>query len=448
MSDLLALGISHKTAPIELRERLALSERRAVGVLGELRTHEQVSEAAAISTCNRTELYLVVTDPVEAENLALGALSRQAGIRPTELIESLYSHRGNEAGRHLFRVAAGLDSMIVGEAEIQGQVKRAYELALVEGVTGAILNRLFRGALAAGKRVRDETRIGEGGISVPSAAVELATRTLGELTGRHVLLIGAGETAELTARALTVRGVETVFVANRRHDRALGLAERFGGSAVRLEDLPAQLEVADIVISSTNSPHHLVEREELELVAGARGHRPLLLIDLAVPRDIDPSCRDVAGVVVRDVDDVQTIAERNAGGREVEARGAELIVAAELARFERWLGSLEVLPTVASLRVRADEVVTRVLAENAGRFEGLGDEDRRRIEAMARAIASRLLHEPTLRLKRAAEDADAYQQVAALRELFGLDAGTEPEGAGAEVRPLRRGADRAGDRKP
>ena len=445
MSDLLALGISHKTAPLELRERLALTEGRAAGVLNDLRSHEQVGEAAAISTCNRTELYLVVTEAVEAENVALGALSRQAGIRPTELIESLYSYRGIEAARHLYRVAAGLDSMILGEAEIQGQVKRAYELALVEGATGAILNRLFRGALAAGKRVRGETRIGEGGISVPSAAVELATRTLGDLTGRHVLLIGAGETAELTARALTARGVETVFVANRRYDRAIGLAERFGGSAVRLEDLPAQLEVADIVVASTNSPHHLVEREELELVAAAREYRPLLLIDLAVPRDIDPSCREVTGVVVRDVDDVQTIADRNATGREVEARGADVIVAAELARFERWLGSLEVLPTVASLRVRADDIVSRVLAENIGRFDDLSHEDQVRIEAMARSIASRLLHEPTLRLKRAAEESDAYQQVAALRELFGLDAGTEPEGAGAEVTQLRRRSERTGD---
>ena len=445
MSDLLALGISHKTAPLELRERLALTEGRAAGVLNDLRSHAQVGEAAAISTCNRTELYLVVTEAVEAENVALGALSRQAGIRPTELIESLYSYRGIEAARHLYRVAAGLDSMILGEAEIQGQVKRAYELALVEGATGAILNRLFRGALAAGKRVRGETRIGEGGISVPSAAVQLATRTLGDLTGRHVLLIGAGETAELTARALTAPGVETVFVANRRYDRAIGLAERFGGSAVRLEDLPAQLEIADIVVSSTNSPHHLVEREELELVAAARDYRPLLLIDLAVPRDIDPSCREVTGVVVRDVDDVQTIADRNATGREVESRGAEVIVAAELARFERWLGSLEVLPTVASLRVRADEIVSRVLAENIGRFDDLSHEDQVRIEAMARSIASRLLHEPTLRLKRAAEESDAYQQVAALRELFGLDAGTEPEGAGAEVTPLRRRSERTGD---
>ena len=445
MSDLLALGISHKTAPLELRERLALTEGRAAGVLNDLRSHSQVSEAAAISTCNRTELYLVVTDPVEAENLALGELSRQAGIRPTELIESLYSYRGIDAARHLYRVAAGLDSMIVGEAEIQGQVKRAYELALVEGATGAILNRLFRGALAAGKRARDETRIGEGSISVPSAAVELATRTLGDLSGRHVLLIGAGETAELTAQALTLRGVETVFVANRRFDRAIGLAERFGGKAVRLEDLPAQLEAADIVVSGTNSPHHIVEREELELVAAARVYRPLLLIDLAVPRDIDPSCREVTGVVVRDVDDVQQIADRNATGREVESRGAEVIVAAELARFERWLGSLEVLPTVASLRLRADDIVGRVLAENIGRFEDLSHADQVRVEAMARAIASRLLHEPTLRLKRAAEESDAYQQVAALRELFGLDAGTEPEGAGAEVTPLRRRADRAGD---
>ena len=436
MSDLLALGISHKTAPLELRERLALTEGRAAGVLRDLLSAEQVGEAAAISTCNRTEIYMVVGDPVEAESSALSALSRQAGIRPTELIESLYSFRGIDAARHLFRVASGLDSMILGEAEIQGQVKRAYELALVEGATGAILNRLFRGALSAGKRVRAETRIGEGGISVPSAAVELAVRTFGDLTDRRVLLIGAGETAELTARALAARGVKAVFVANRRYDRAIGLAARFGGSAVRIDDLPTQLVHADIVVSSTNSPHHIVEREELELVAAERSGRPLLLIDLAVPRDIDPSCREVTGVVVRDVDDVQTIADRNASGREAEARRADLLVASELARFETWLGSLEVLPTVASLRTRADEIVRRVLAENEDRFSDLNAEDRDRVEAMARAIAGRILHEPTLRLKRAAEHDDAYQQVAALRELFGLDSATEPEGAGAEVTEL------------
>jgi glutamyl-tRNA reductase len=442
MSELLALGVSHKTAPLGLRERLALTEGRATGVLGELRAAAPVAEAAAISTCNRTELYLVASDPVEAESLALGTLAREAGIRPTELVGSLYSRRGPDAAHHLFSVASGLDSMILGEAEIQGQVKRAYELALVEGATGPILNRLFRGALAAGKRVRSETRIGEGGTSVPSAAVELAQSTLGgNLGSRRVLLIGAGETAELTARALAAKGVEAVFVANRRYDRAIGLAARFGGSAIRFDELPAQLERADIVVSSTNSPHHIIEREELSLMMAERGGRPLLLIDLAVPRDVDPACLDVDGVSIHDVDDVQTVAERNSGGREAESGRAERIVGSELARFLRWLDSLEVLPTVAALRGRADEIVARVLAENADRWADLGAEDQARIEAMARAISSRILHEPTLRLKRAADADEGYMQIAAIRSLFGLDATSEPEVSEAEVTPIRR-ADR------
>lgn len=444
MSELLALGVSHKTAPLELRERLALTEGKATGLLGELRASEPVGEAAAVSTCNRTELYLVVSDPVAAESLALGTLAGEAGIRPTELVESLYSYRGIEAAHHLFSVAAGLESMILGEAEIQGQVKRAYELALVEGATGPILNRLFRGALAAGKRVRTETRIGEGGTSVPSAAVELAQRSLsGGLDSRRVLLIGAGETAELTAKALAAKGVEAVFVANRRYDRAIGLADRFGGIAVRFDELPAQLEQADIVVSSTNSPHHMIEREELELMMVARGGRALLLIDLAVPRDIDPACAEVEGVSIHDVDAVQTVAERNAVGREAEARRAERLIASELNRFERWLESLEVLPTVAALRVRADEIVARVLEENAGRWNDLGAEDGERLEAMARAIASRILYEPTLRLKRSAEDEYGYLQIAAVRGLFGLDATKEPEAGEADVTPIRR-EDRGG----
>ena len=437
MSDLLALGISHKTAPLELRERLALTEGRTIGLLGELRSAEQISEAAAISTCNRTELYMVVGDPVAAESAALAALSREAGIRPTELTESLFSGRGVEAARHLFRVASGLDSMILGEAEIQGQVKRAYELALIEGASGAILNRLLRGALSAGKRVRAETGIGAGGVSVPSAAVELATRTLGDLNGRRALLIGAGETAALAARALAARGVAAVFVANRRYDRALALAERFGGSAVRLDDLPDQLERADLVVASTNSPRHVVERSELERAAAVRAGRPLLVIDLAVPRDIDPSAREIGGIVLRDVDDVQAVVDRNASGRAAEVQRAERILDAEVARFERWLGSLEVLPTVAALRRRGDEVVRRVLVENRTRLGALSADDRERVEVMLGAVAGRILHEPTLRLKRLAEGDDAYQRVALLRELFGLGATAEPEGAGAEVRRLR-----------
>src|SRR5665811_2377111 len=434
MSELLALGISHKTAPLELRERLSLTEGRAAGALRELTAGEGIHEAAAISTCNRTELYLVVSDAVEAESTALGVLTRQGEIRPTELLGHLYSLRAVEAAGHLFRVTAGLDSMVVGEAEIQGQVKRAYELALVEGATGPILNRLFRGALAAGGRVREETSIGERNVSVPSVAVELARRALGELAERRVLVVGAGETAELVARALVSRGAAGVFVANRHYDRAIGLAQRFRGEAVRFEELPEQLEAADIVVSATNSPHHIVERDGLEHVMAARDGRPLLLVDIAVPRDIEPECREVGGVSLHDIDDVQQIAERNAGGREAEARRAEPILAAELDRFERWLASLAVVPTISSLRERADEVVARVLAENDGRWEDLGEADRERLDAMAKAIASRLLHEPTLRMKRSAGSDDAYLYVSALRELFGLDAEMEPEGdAGADV---------------
>ena len=437
MSELLALGVSHHTAPLDLRERLALPEGRAAGVLGELVASEQIHEAAALSTCNRTELYLVVSEPVEAESLALGVLAREAGIRPTELLGRLYSLRSGAAANHLFSVTAGLDSMILGEAEIQGQVKRAYELALVEGATGAILNRLFRGGLAAGKRARHETGVSEKGLSIPSVAVELAQHTLGDLAARTVLLVGAGETAELTARALSARGVKAIFVANRHYNRAIGLAQRFGGRAVRIDELPAQMEDADIVVSSTNSPHHIVEREELELVMERRGGRPLLLIDLAVPRDIEPACREVGGASLHDVDDVQSIAERNASGREAEARRAERLLQAEVARFERWLGSLEVVPTVAALRQRADEIVERVLAENEPRWETLSEADRERMRAMARAIANRLLHEPTLRLKRSVDDEAAYPYVHALRELFGLDVETAPLAeADADVTPL------------
>jgi glutamyl-tRNA reductase len=438
MSELLALGISHKTAPLELRERLALTEGKAVGVLGELVESPQVHEAAALSTCNRTELYLVADDHVEAESGALGILSREADLRPTELLGHLYSLRGADAATHLFSVTAGLDSMILGEVEIQGQVKRAYELALVEAATGPILNRLFRGALAGGKRARSETGISQRGLSIPSAAVELAQRALGNLATRTVLLVGAGETAELTARALSARGVEAVFIANRHYDRAIGLAQRFGGRAVRIDDLPGQLERADIVVSTTNSPHHIIERAELEVVMEGRDRRPLLCMDLAVPRDIDPACREVPGVTLHDVDEVQAVVERNASGREAEARQAERILNAELERFERWLASLQVVPTVTALRERADEIVDRVLAENETRWESLSDADRERMRTMARAIANRLLHEPTLRIKRSAEDDSDYAYVHALRELFGLDTGTEPiEGEDAEVHRIR-----------
>jgi len=435
--ELFTLGANHKTAPLPLRERLALPDGRAARVLAELVEHEAVHEAVAISTCNRTELYLVTADPVEAENAALGVLSRQAGLRPTELLGAIYALRGSAAVEHLFAVTSGLDSMIVGEAEVQGQVKRSYEMALVEGVTGPVTNRLFRDALATGKRVRTETDVSRSSVSVSSVAVKLAADFLGDLAERRVLVIGAGENAELTARALRDRGVEALFVANRRYDRALGLAQRYGGRAIAFDDLPGELESADIVVSSTGAPHQILGREELEFVAASRMGRPLVLIDLAVPRDIEPSVRDCPGIALYDMDDLQTEVARNLSGRQSEADEALVLVREEVSRFETWLDSLDVVPTISALRRRGDEIVEQVLRENESRWESLSEADRERLATMASAVVSRLLHEPTRRLRGAAGEGTSYRYVHALHELFGLEAALAPhEEAPAEVARL------------
>jgi glutamyl-tRNA reductase len=428
LNELLAIGASHKTASLALRERLSLPEGRAASLLGDLVRTPEVHEAVAISTCNRTELYLVAADPVDAESLALSALARQAGIRPTELLGNLYSLRGTDAVRHLFNVAAGLDSMIIGENEIQGQVRRAYELALVEATTGPVTNRLFRDALGAGKRARTETGIGRTRVSVSSMAVELAQQVLGDLGSRRVLVIGAGENGEVTAKALADRGVHSIFVANRRYDRAIGLAARFGGEAVRFDELPELLTEADIVVACTASPHQIVGHEELALVVDERGGRPLLLIDIAVPRDIDPAVRGLPGITLYDMDDLQHAVARNMSGREAEAVKAARLIEVEVERFVQWVGSLEIVPTIAALRERGDEIVRQVLRDNDQRWESVSDNDRRRLEMMARALVSRLLHEPTLRLKEADGDR-AYVYVDAMRELFALDHSETPESA-------------------
>jgi glutamyl-tRNA reductase len=442
VSKLLALGISHKTAPVELRERVALPEGRAASVLRELVSVEHIHEAVALSTCNRTELYLAVGDDVEAEATTLGVLARQSDIRPTELVAHLYALRDEQAARHLFRVTAGLDAMVVGETEIQGQVKRAYELALVEGTTSAIMNRLFREALAAGKRIRTETDIGAGQVSVSTVAVRLAQETLGDLSGRRVIIVGAGETGELTAKALVEAGVDSVFVANRHYDRAIGLAQRFGGKAVRFDELPAELERADIVVSSTASPHHVVERDGLAAVMAARERRPLLLVDIAVPRDIDPRVAELEGVVLRDIDDLQRVVERTLFGRAAEARRAEALIDHELERFMRWLTTLGVVPAISALRSRAEEIVRQVLAENEDRWQALTPADRERMELLAAAIAKRLLHQPILRLKAHSDEHVAYAYVQALRELFGLE--IEP---GSAFESATESEERAGEKQ-
>ena len=444
MSELLAIGVSHKTAPVEVRERLALPEPRVTEFLRDLRGAADVHEAVAVSTCNRTELYLVVGDPVEAESRTLAMLARQAGIRPTGLATAIYSHHNCDAARHLYRVTSGLDSMIVGEAEVQGQVKRAYDTALKLETTGPLTNRLFKAALATGKRVRTETAIGERQLSLPGVAVALAREQLGEIAGRKVVILGTGETGELAARALADSGTSTVFVANRRRDRALSLARRYGGTTLSFDELPGALLEADIVVAATASPHLLLEVDDIADVMRERGGRPLLLIDLAVPRDIDGACAQLPGVTLADIDDLQAVADRNRRVRQAEARKAEGIIEQEIQQFAAWLGSLEVLPTVAALRVRANEIAEQVVHENDGKWDTASERDLERVDAVARAIVNRLLHEPTLQMREMHDDR-VHARMALVRELFGLSADEPPLDAGeqqplAEIRELPHSA--------
>ncbi|HEY6760955.1 MAG TPA: glutamyl-tRNA reductase [Baekduia sp.] len=443
--ELLCLGISHKTAPVAVRERLALTTREAQDLCRELTETGAVREAVAISTCNRTEVYLV-GDPIAAETELLSRLAARAGTRPTELTDAMYAPRNCDAARQLYRVVSGLESMIVGEAEIQGQAKRAYEAALEAGTTGPLTNRLFTAALQTGKRVRSETEIGAGHASVSSVAVGLARELMGpELDKRDVVIIGAGETAELTARALAAQGVRTIFVANRHADRARSIAERFSGTVSSLSDLPDRLIEADIVVSSTASPHPIIGVDELAVVMRERAGAPLLLIDIAVPRDIDPACGELDGVNLYDIDDLQSVVARNRSVRAGESVHAEQVVEDEIQRFARWMGQLDVVPTISALREHGDAIVEQVLAENAGRWESASPRDRARIEALAKSVMQRLLHEPTIRLKSVDRDV-SHGRLQIARELFGLDEGLpeapaeegDDAAAEAEVRPLRR----------
>jgi len=449
VSELLAIGISHKTAPVEVRERLALPEARVEEFVRDLRGTGDVHEVVTISTCNRTELYMVVGNPVEAESRALAMLASQAGIRPTALASSIYALRNCDAARHLYRVTAGLDSMVVGEAEIQGQIKRAYEAAIARETVGPLSNHLFKAALATGKRVRTETAIGERHLSLPAVAVALARELLGDLHGRTVVIVGTGETGELAARALADSGGRPVFVASRRRDRAISLARRYGGESLMFDELPRALDRADILVTATASPHLLLEAQELaEVMAGRRG-RPLVLIDLAVPRDVDAACRELDGVSLYDIDDLQAVVMRNRKVRQAEARRAEGIIEQEIQQFASWLGGLEVLPTLTALRVHATDIATQVVAENAGKWEALSERDRERVDAIARTIVNRLLHAPTVRLKEQHDDR-VHARMAMIRDLFGLEVENDAASAAsaayelaeeelAEVRELRPG---------
>jgi glutamyl-tRNA reductase len=400
---LVLVGTSHHRAPVELRERVALDRAQASALAGSL------GEAVCLSTCNRTELYVVSEDAETAERTAVEAL---VALEP-EVEPALYRLRDDAAALHLFRVAAGLDSLVPGEGEILGQVRAAYEA----GSPGALLNRLFHQALATGKKVRAQTAIAENPASASAAAAALAEQVFGDLDGRTILLVGAGKISDLAARNLRSRGARIAYVANRSADRAAGLAERVGAEALPLAEIEERLAEADVVVSSTSAPGYVLTRETVER---ARGGRPLLLIDLAVPRDLDPAIHELDGCYLYDIDDLEAVVAETLIVRRREAERAEEIVAAEADAFRAWQASLDVVPAIASLRARADEIREAELKRAESRLGQLSDAQRQAVEALASRIVEKLLHLPTVRMKQAAAAANGVVYAEAVRHLFGL----------------------------
>jgi glutamyl-tRNA reductase len=407
------VGISHHRAPVELRERVALDRPAAADTARILAVD---GEAVCLSTCNRTELYLAGSDAATAELSAAGALLARSGLPEDTLAPALYRLRDEAAALHLFRVAAGLDSMVPGEGEILGQVREAYEA----GATGPVLDRLFRQALHAGKKVRSQTAIGESPASVSSAAAALAEQVFGDLGGRRILVVGAGKVSELAARNLLSRGAEIAFVANRTLDRAAELARRFGGEALPLERVEDELASADVVVSSTSAPGFVLGKPEVARALRARRGKPLFLIDLAVPRDLDPAIDELDGCYLYDIDDLEAVVNETLAGRRKEAERAEAIVAEEAERFREWQASLDVVPAIASLRARAEEIRAAELRKADARLARLSEAERSAVESLTAQIVNKLLHLPTVRMKEAAAAADGVVYADAVRHLFGL----------------------------
>ncbi|MBF6601254.1 MAG: glutamyl-tRNA reductase [Dehalococcoidia bacterium] len=408
------VGISHKTAPVAVREHFALGAAELPLALARL--GERYAGAAVLSTCNRTEVYVAGPRGIGDPRAVVALLSEIKGEPPVEGAP-FFALSGKEATRHLFRVAAGIESMVIGESEILGQVRAAFAASTVAGTQSVALSKLFHSAIRVGRRARSQTHIGRYAVSVSSTAVSLARATLGAIDGAVVLVVSAGEAGKLTARSLRESGVATMRVTNRNAERARELAADLGAEAVPFDDLEAQVARADIVITSTASPQFVIDRPLVARLMAARRTRPLLLIDIAVPRDIDPAVREVAGVHLYDIDGLQGIAQANVNLRRKELAQVEAIVEDAVARFGDWLHTLEVVPTVSALRAQAEAVRLAELERTLPKTK-MSAADRRRVEAMTAALVKKLLHRPIATLKTGGE---GERYVEATRALFGLD---------------------------
>ncbi len=413
------VGVNHKTTPLAIREKLALSGgyEEPLTALGQI---ESLKEYYLLSTCNRVEVLFTCEDPETTWKEVLdilfgGAVSKQ------EVADCIYRYQDQEAIHHLFMVASSLDSMIVGEAQILGQLKEAFRHASALKTSGFILNKLLHKSFSVAKRVRTETRIGASAVSISYAAVELGRKIFGRLAGKRVLLVGAGEMAELAAEHLVGQGIEEVVVANRTLERGLKLARRFGGRAVSLAELTDQLEQVDIIISSTGATGLILRKADVQPVMRRRRNKPLFFIDIAVPRDLDPAINEIDNVYLYDIDDLNNVVEMNKSERDREAVKAARIVEEETVKFTQWLDAMEVTPTIIELRSMAEEICRTELAKTLGRLKGLDERQRKSIEKMASAIVGKMLHYPMHYLKSNHPCLDRRERINTVRGLFQLE---------------------------
>jgi glutamyl-tRNA reductase len=418
--SVVVIGLNHRTAPLDLLERTAVDDARLPKVLHDLCARTNLSEAVVLSTCNRIEVYAIAEKFHGGYEDVRNFFVDLSFLPAEEFADHLYVHYDDAAVTHLFAVAAGLDSAVLGESEILGQVGSAWERARDEGTTGFALNLLFRQALEVGKRARTETGIGRGITSVAQAAVAMATDRLGTLAGRRVLLLGAGDMGEVMATSLGAAGASDVVVANRTWDTALELATRIGGRAARLADLPAELLTADVLLTSTGASTIMLEHADLASAMGHRDRRPLLIVDIAMPRDVDPAAGALDGVTLLDMDDLRRFVAVGVEGRQREATRAQAIVEEELARYRATTTAREAAPLVTALREHAEAVRADEFERIASRLSGLDETQRAAVEALTKGIVAKLLHDPTVRLKDAAGTAKGDRLSDALRDLFDL----------------------------
>jgi len=417
---IILLGINHKSAPLSIRERLSISCGEGGDPFEELKKIPQIEEVLYLATCNRVEVLASMKDMDAGVERLKSFITAHGNLSPAEMEKCLYVYRDAEAVRHLFRVASSLDSMVMGEPQILGQVKDAYRLCVKQKASGVILNKLLHHAFRVAKRVRTETAIANNAVSVSDAAVELAKKIFGTLGGKRVLIVGAGEMAELAARHLMDSGVGRMLFTNRTYENAVRLANDFDGFPVEFELLEKELGDVDIVISSTGSPEYVISADMVETALRRRKNRLLFLIDVAVPRDIAPAAEQIDNVYLYNIDDLQGVVDRNTQSRLQEAHKAQIIVDDEVTKFSGWHATLDVVPTIVDLREKAEEIVRREMEKSHSWIKNMGEEERESIRILVNSVVNKILHDPVVGLKKESRDGAADPYVAAIKRLFRL----------------------------